>query len=122
MTTNWNDFRKAQVEKEEKADEGVCVTTAPLFLDLIEQDWYVRRELGGEMSKILQAALNKDHGFNSKSHSATARHVTAMNAVLAELTRRGHFKINGMVYTVAPRVEKPEPAPAPKPGNPAANK
>lgn len=111
MATNWTQYRNAVEEKEEKVDPGVCDKTAPLFLDLLEQPFYSRKELGGEMAKMLQRVLNEEHDFNSKSHSATARHVTAMNAVLAAIVTRGNFKINGMVYTVAARVETPTDAP-----------
>lgn len=120
MATNWTQYRNAVEEKEEKADPGVCDKTAPLFLDLLEQPFYSRKELGGEMSKMLQRVLNDEHGFDSKSHSATARHVTAMNAVLAAIVTRGNFKLNGMVYTVAARVETPSDAPATAPASPAS--
>lgn len=119
MATNWNEYRKAVDKAEEKIEPGVCDKTAPLFLELLEADFYSRKELGGEHSKLLQKVLNDKHGFNSSSHSATARHVTAMEAVLRELTTRGHFKIAGMVYTVTAQVEKtPDPAPAPTPTQP----
>lgn len=120
MATNWNDYRKAtEIETTENA-EGVCDKTAPLFLEMLEQPFYSRKELGGEMSKMLQAVLNDKHGFNSKSHSATARHVTAMNAVLSAIVARGNFKLNGMTYTVAAFVERASDAPATAPASPAS--
>lgn len=110
MATNWNEYRKQADVVEEKNVDGVCDKTAPLFLEMLEQPFYSRKELGGEMAKMLQAILNDKHHFDSKSHSACARHVIAMESVLRALTTRGEFKIGGLVYKVAPVVAPSVPA------------
>lgn len=125
MATNWSDYRKANEVEEQKADEGICAKTAPLFLEILEQPFFTRKDLGGEIAKMVQAVLNDVHNQNSKSHSACARHLTAMYAVLSALVTRGEFKVAGLVYKVAPVVAPsvpdappitaPQPAPAPQP-------